>query len=160
MLKKSLMRNILHKIKQLFFFKNRKIILFINFCSLHLVQTIALSTLLCIIMNIGDKITALRKAKKISQADLAKEAGVSREIIGRYERNEVSPSVDVAKKIADALEVSLDYLAGGSDKAAFDKQTLKLIDEIEELEPSVKDKLIFLANAIIRDAKTGKAYAH
>jgi hypothetical protein len=48
----------------------------------------------------------------------------------------------------------------GSDKAAFDKQTLKLIDEIEELEPSVKDKLIFLANAIIRDAKTGKAYAH
>lgn len=125
-----------------------------------MVQTIALSTLLCIIMNIGDKITALRKAKKISQADLAKEAGVSREIIGRYERNEVSPSVDVAKKIADALEVSLDYLAGGSDKAAFDKQTLKLIDEIEELEPSVKDKLIFLANAIIRDAKTGKAYAH
>jgi len=106
------------------------------------------------------KITALHKAKKISQADLAKEAGVSREIIGRYERNEVSPSVDVAKKIADALEVSLDYLAGGSDKAAFDKQTLKLIDEIEELEPSTKDKLIFLANAIIRDAKTGKAYAH
>jgi transcriptional regulator with XRE-family HTH domain len=94
------------------------------------------------------------------QGDLPKEAGVSREVIGRYERNEVSPSVDVAKKIADALEVSLDYLAGGSDKVAFDKQTLKLIDEIEELEPSTKDKLIFLANAIIRDAKTGKAYAH
>jgi transcriptional regulator with XRE-family HTH domain len=111
-------------------------------------------------MNIGDKITALRKAKKLSQADLAKEAGVSREIVGRYERNEVSPSVDVAKKIADALEVSLDYLAGGSDKAAFDKQTLNLTYEIEELEPSVKDKLIYLANAIIRDAKTGKAYAH
>ena len=109
-------------------------------------------------MNIGDKITALRKAKKISQADLAKEAGVSREIIGRYERNEVSPSVEVAKKIADALEVSLDYLAGASDKASFDKQTLKLINEIEELDPAVKDKLYFLANAIIRDAKTGKAY--
>ena len=111
-------------------------------------------------MNIGDKITALCKAKKISQADLAKEARVSLEIIGRYERNEVSPSVDVAKKIADALEVSLDYLAGGSDKAVFDKQTLKLIDEIEELERSTKDKLIFLTNAIIRDAKTGKAYAY
>jgi hypothetical protein len=51
-------------------------------------------------------------------------------------------------------------MAGGSDKAAFDKQTLKLIDEIEELEPSVKDKLIYPANAISRDAKTGKAYAH
>ncbi|WP_414692279.1 helix-turn-helix domain-containing protein [Pedobacter sp. CFBP9032] len=44
---------------------------------------------------------------------MAKEANVFREIIGRYERNEVSPSVDVAKKIADTLEVSLNYLAGG-----------------------------------------------
>lgn len=77
-----------------------------------------------------------------------------------YERSEASPSIDVAKKIADALEVSLDYLAGGTDKAALDKQTLKLIEDIEELEPAVKDKLIFLANAIIRDAKTGKAYSH
>jgi transcriptional regulator with XRE-family HTH domain len=109
-------------------------------------------------MNIGDKSTALCKVKKISQADLAKEAGVSREIIGRYERNKVLPFVDVAKKIADALEVFLDYLAGGSDKVAVDKQTLKLIDEVEELEPSTKDKFIFLANAIIGDAKTGKAY--
>jgi hypothetical protein len=34
-----------------------------------------------------------------------------------------------------------------------------LSNEIEELEPSIKDKLLFLANAIIRDAKTGKAYS-
>jgi len=65
-----------------------------------------------------------------------------------------------ATKIADTLEVSLDYLAGDSEKASFDKQTLKLIDEIGELEHSIKDKLLFLANAIILDAKTGKAYAH
>jgi len=44
-------------------------------------------------------------------------------------------------------------------ETGFDKQTLKLIDEIEELEPSIKDKLLFLANAIIRNAKTGKAYS-
>lgn len=49
-------------------------------------------------MNIGDRITALCKSIKISQADLAKAAGASREIIARYERNEVSPSVEVAKK--------------------------------------------------------------
>lgn len=110
-------------------------------------------------MNTGDRITALRKAKKLSQGDLAKIAGVSREIIGRYERGEASPSIEVARKIAEGLDVSLDYLAGTTDKASMDKQTLKLIDDIEELEPSIKDKLLFLANAIIRDAKTGKAYA-
>lgn len=76
-------------------------------------------------MNIGDKITALRKAKDMSQTDLGKAVGVSREIIGRYERNEVLPSVEVAKKIADALEVSLDYLAGEGSQATVDKQTMK-----------------------------------
>ncbi len=110
-------------------------------------------------MNIGQKITELRKQKNLSQTDFAKNVGVSREMIGRYERDEVMPSIEVAAKIADALEVSLDYLVGNSKKAAVDKQTMKLIQEIEELEPSIKDKLFYLANAVIRDAKTSKAYA-
>ena len=111
-------------------------------------------------MNIGDKITDLRKQKNMNQTELGKAAGVSREIIGPYERNEVMPSIEVAAKIAEALDVSLDYLAGNSKKSAIDKKTLKLIYEIDDLEPAIKDKLFFLANAIIRDAKTSKAYNH
>jgi transcriptional regulator with XRE-family HTH domain len=111
-------------------------------------------------MNIGVRIVELRKQKDLSQTDFAKTVGVSREMIGRYERNEVMPSIEIAKKIADALEVSLDYLAGEGKKASFDKQTLNLIQEIEELEPAIKEKLFFLANAVIRDAKTKKAYNH
>jgi transcriptional regulator with XRE-family HTH domain len=111
-------------------------------------------------MNIGHKITELRKQKDLSQTEFAKQVGVSREMIGRYERDEVMPSIEVAKKIADALDVSLDYLAGEAQKSAVDKQTLKLIHDIEDLEPAIKDKLLYLANAVIRDAKTKKAYAH
>jgi len=70
---------------------------------------------------------------------------------------EVLPSIEVAAKIADVLEISLDYMAGNSKKTAVDKKTIKLIHDIEDLEPVIKDKLIFLAN--IRDAKTSKAYA-
>jgi transcriptional regulator with XRE-family HTH domain len=110
-------------------------------------------------MKIGNKITELRKEQNLSQTDFAKTVGVSREMIGRYERNEVMPSIEVAKKIADALEVSLDYLAGGDKKVNADKQTMKLIHDIEDLEPTIKDKLIFLANAVIRDSKIKKAYA-
>jgi hypothetical protein len=69
-------------------------------------------------------------------------------------------SIEYFCRLADALDVSLDNLAGNSKKAALDKQTLKLIHEIEDLEPSIKDKLIFLANAIIRDAKTRRDYTH
>jgi DNA-binding XRE family transcriptional regulator len=74
------------------------------------------SLLIVRFMNIGDKITTLRKQKDMSQIDLGKAVGVSREIIGRYERNEVLPSIEVAAKIANALEVSLDYLAGNTAK--------------------------------------------
>lgn len=70
------------------------------------------------------------------------------------------PSIEVAKKIADSLEVSLDFLAGNSKQAMLDKQPLRLIQDIEELEPAIKDKLFFVANAIIRDAKTTKTYSH
>lgn len=110
-------------------------------------------------MNIGSRITTLRKEKNWSQTELGKLVGVSREIIGRYERNDVLPSIEVAKKIADAFGVSLDYLVGEGLNAAFDKQTLQLIQDIENLEPSVKEKLIYVANAIIRDSKTKKAYS-
>jgi len=109
-------------------------------------------------MKIGDRITQARKQLKWSQADLGQQVGVSREIIGRYERNEVSPSIDVAIKIAEALNVSLDFLAGGNVVAHFDNKTIKLIEEIEGLTPDVKDKLYFLANAVIRDYKAGQAY--
>lgn len=112
-----------------------------------------------IIMNIGERITEQRKVKNWSQADLASKIEVSRVIIGRYERNETAPSIDVAKKIADAFDVSLDYLVGEGQNATFDKQTLNLIQDIESLDPSIKERLLYLANAIIRDAKTQRAYS-
>ena len=110
-------------------------------------------------MSIGSKITELRKAKNWSQADLAEKLEVSRVIVGKYERNEASPSVDIAKKIADAFEVSLDFLVGEGKNAHYNKKTLQIIEDIEALEPITKDKLYFLVNAIIRDSKTRQAYS-
>ena len=57
----------------------------------------------------------MRKAKKLSQGDLGKEVGTSGDIIGRYERDEVTPSVEVASRLTDALGVSLDYLSAKTD---------------------------------------------
>jgi transcriptional regulator with XRE-family HTH domain len=40
-------------------------------------------------MNIGQKLTELRKQKNLFQTDFAKNVGVSREMIGRYECDEM-----------------------------------------------------------------------
>jgi len=61
-------------------------------------------------VKIGNRITELRKKKGWSQTELAKQIGASREAIGKYERDESQPSVETAKKIADAFAVTLDYL--------------------------------------------------
>jgi transcriptional regulator with XRE-family HTH domain len=103
-------------------------------------------------MNIGDKITVLRKQKKLSQADLAKVAEVSREIIGRYERNEASPSIEVAKKIAAALEVSLDYLSG-AENSIIDRKSLKRLEDIEKLPDTDKDHILYALDGLIKAAK-------
>jgi predicted transcriptional regulator len=46
-------------------------------------------------------------------------------IIGRYERNETTPSVEAAAKIGDALDGSLVYLVGASSLMVKDKGTSK-----------------------------------
>ncbi len=110
-------------------------------------------------MNTGKIIADLRDAKGWSQTDLADKSGVSRVMIGKYERDEAVPSIDAAKKIADALEVSLDYLVGEGINSKLDKKTLKRLEELELLEEDKKHTLFDLIDTYIRDFKARKAYA-
>lgn len=91
--------------------------------------------------------------------DLAEKSGISRVMIGKYERGEAVPSIEAAKKIAKALDVSLDYLAGEGISASFDKKTVQRLQDIENLNPTVKEKLFFLIDTVIRDTKAQQAYA-
>lgn len=110
--------------------------------------------------NIAKIISDLRKEKGWSQTDLAKESNVSREIIGKYERGEAVPSIDFAKRIADAFGVSLDYLVGEGVNASFDKKTLTRLQEIESLQEKDREHVLALLDAFLRDVRTKKAYAH
>jgi transcriptional regulator with XRE-family HTH domain len=80
-------------------------------------------------------------------------------MIGKYERGEAVPSIDAAKKIADAFEVSLDFLVGEGQNAMFDKKTVQRLQEIETMMPTIKEKLFFLIDTVIRDSKAQQAYA-
>ncbi len=61
-------------------------------------------------MAIADKIKALRKEKKWSQNDLGKAISVHSKHISRYENDKASPGPGILRKLADAFEVSADYL--------------------------------------------------
>jgi transcriptional regulator with XRE-family HTH domain len=109
-------------------------------------------------METGKIIATLRDAKGWSQTDLANNSGVSHVMIGKYKRGEAVPSIDAAKKNADAFEVSLDYLVGEGQNAKFDKKTVQRLQDIEAMNPTIKDKLFFLIDTVIRDTNAQKAY--
>jgi len=109
-------------------------------------------------MTLGEHITTLRKAKKLSQQELGKRAETSGDLIGRYERNEVKPSIEVVIKLADALGVSLDFLVGKT-QLELDKEALKRLELISQLPEQEKKQLYNVVDALIRDFKAKQAYS-
>ncbi len=109
-------------------------------------------------MDFGSNMMLIRKQKKLSQSALGKMIGTSGDVIGRYERGDISPSVDVVIKIADALESSVDYLIGKTS-LALDKEALKRLEEISRLKDENKNFIYNLIDMALRDMKTKRAYA-
>lgn len=110
------------------------------------------------LISFGDRLSEVRKIKKISQADLAKKIGVHGAVIGRYERNEVKPSIEIASQIAKALDISLDYLVGNND-LILDNSIINRVQNIQQLDNENKGHLFALMDAFLRDFKAKKAYA-
>ncbi len=68
--------------------------------------------------DFGHRLTELRKARELSQEDVAKKVGVQPGLISHFETGRRSPSLLVLKKLADALGTSMDYLTGRRDDPA------------------------------------------
>ena len=132
--------------------------MFVTHKSFTFAKTLILQSFsILIIMDFGDNMMLLRKKKKLSQAALGNLIGTSGDVVGRYERGDIKPSIDVVVKIADALEVSVDYLIGKS-KLQLDKEALKRLERISELSEDNKSFIYNMIDMALRDFKTKKAY--
>lgn len=63
--------------------------------------------------KIAVRIKEAMKAKKVTQQALADEIGVLQPTVSSWVRGQTTPTVDYVVKIADCLEVPVDYLLGG-----------------------------------------------
>lgn len=102
-----------------------------------------------------------REQLSFSQSRLAKEVGVHHSIIGRYERDEAKPTIDIVKRIAQALRTTVGYLLGENNNADLfkDPSMLNRFKDIVNLDEEDKSALLRNIDAYLRDAKTRKAYA-
>ncbi|MGE5572991.1 MAG: helix-turn-helix domain-containing protein [Bacteroidota bacterium] len=108
-------------------------------------------------MNLGEQIAHLRKAKGISQDELADLIGVSRGAISMYEINKREPDYETLQKLADFFGVSTDYLLGRTNKATrkdaarfvpVAPKTRKLYDVISRAEDLPEENVEQIADAV------------
>ena len=68
-------------------------------------------------MNISDRIQSLRKAKGITQEQLADAVGVSRQAVSKWEAEQSVPDLERVVAMAEYFDVTTDYLLRGIEPA-------------------------------------------
>lgn len=85
-------------------------------------------------MNIGERITELRKARSISQSELAKRLDVSRQAVSKWEQGSSSPDTAKLIQLAEILDTEVEYLATGThpEPASVVLNVVETVERVEE----------------------------
>ena len=100
-------------------------------------------------MSIGERISDLRAQRNISQVHLAKQLGISRQAVSKWENDLTSPDTLNLIKLADVLDTDVEYLATGNHcthKAAPEiitvQKPVKIVVEKIVEKPVVVEKIV------------------
>jgi transcriptional regulator with XRE-family HTH domain len=106
-------------------------------------------------ISFGKKLRECRGGKGLSQSELAKKLGAHHSIIGRYERDEVKPTIDVVKKIAVALDTTVGYLLGENRDSSIlkDPAMLKRLNDIASFPEDDRMHILYTLDALIKNVK-------
>ena len=107
-------------------------------------------------MIFGKRLIQARKKKGISQEELAAQLNTKGPVVGRYERDEMKPSIEAAANMAKVLEVSLDWLVGNTD-TELNTTTLNRIQDIDKLNQKDKELVFEFLDSFISNRKIKKA---
>ena len=104
----------------------------------------------------GARVAAARKARGLTQAQLAELVGVTQKMIDYYERRAVNVKTDVVKGLAEALSISADELLGVELPKPKRGRRSKLAMQLEQIEqlPAADQELVRqLLNRFLSETK-------
>ena len=90
-------------------------------------------------MNLADRIQSLRKAKGISQEQLADQIGVSRQSVSKWESEQSTPDLDKIILLSDFFDVTTDYLLKG----------IELVKDNREKSKILTSKILYIASSAL-----------
>jgi transcriptional regulator with XRE-family HTH domain len=106
----------------------------------------------------AERLKKLRMEKGLSQRAFSLKINLNYVQYNRYEKGETIPSTDTLSKLADALDVSVDYLLEGKKEDAAtanlqDKDLLKMFGEVEKFPENEKEEIKSVIDAYITRRK-------
>ena len=69
---------------------------------------------------LNERIREVRNLNNISQVELAKKLGVTKQSVSNWENDNIQPSVEMVVKIAKIFSVTTDYLLGLENQITLD----------------------------------------
>ncbi len=113
-------------------------------------------------LNLGDetiaqRIARLRKERGHTQAVLAKQMGITRELISDYERGKIRPHYEMIIRFALAFKITTDELLGlkpsKNSKSQPSLKVMRRLLKIESLPPSQQRSLLNTIDAVLKSAE-------
>lgn len=88
---------------------------------------------------LGEQIKKLRLAKNLSQVQLAHHLGVTKQSISNWENNNILPSIDMLKRIAQFFTCSTDYLLELDTNKYFIEITHLSLEQVAHIQQLIQD---------------------
>jgi len=108
----------------------------------------------------GKKLRECREAKGLSQKELAKLLNTSYSVIGKYERDEMLPSIKAAQSIAKLIDTTVGYLLGETEQTNVlkDPTMLQRLNQISSLSDDDKHCILYTLDGLLQNVRTKQAF--
>jgi transcriptional regulator with XRE-family HTH domain len=101
--------------------------------------------------NFSERLRAARELRKLSQSELAEKADLQPSAISHFESGRRSPSFQNLKGLADALQVTTDYLIGRTDEPNLSNAvSLKLFRHADKMSDEDLETLTGIAEVLAK----------
>lgn len=102
-------------------------------------------------MSIGERITELRTARKLSQYQLAELMEVSRQAVSKWESDQSSPDTIRLIKLAEVLDTEVEYLATG--RRTYGRRPPVVVETVKTVEKVVEKPVVQVVEKIVEVEK-------
>ena len=94
-------------------------------------------------MDFSERLKDLRKQAGLTQVGVAEKLGISQPAYASWERGVKKPTQDNLVKIAQTLNVSVDYLVGNSEEKADELDNIELLFRMNSKGLTEEEKEVF-----------------